>query len=152
VKIGNQNQINNSAIVTGNGATVTINPADPRRKLTGDQVTRLVALALTAGAQEIAFRHSEGSKDAQELSDQIFDALVTRGGWKPKRPKFMFSTHEAYGVWVLAQTSNPVPLAAEKLMQILNDKQVGLNAQILEVPDLNPGDVDLMVGLPGEPK
>ena len=29
-------------------------------------------------------------------------------------------------------------------MQILNDKQVGLNAQLLEVPDLNPGDIDLM--------
>lgn len=148
VKIGNKNEFTNSPIVTGDGNTVNVNPIAPPRKLTKEQEDRLEALVKSIGPHEIAFRHSPGNDDAQQFADQLQGVIVTRGGWKSTRPKFLIAQREVYGVWVFVQSADAPPPAATMLLDALNDKFLALGAKGIEVPDLAPGSIDLMVGLP----
>jgi hypothetical protein len=136
----------NTAVV-GNGNTVTVNPRAPYRTLTKEQGDRLAALLKMIGPHDIAFRHTQGNEESQQFSDQLQNIIVTQAGWNPRRPKFLISMRETYGLWVFVHDANAPPDGAVKLLDALNDKTVALGAKGIEVPGLEPETFDLMVGL-----
>jgi len=147
VKIGGKNEFTNSLIVTGDGNTVNVNPSTPGRTLTAQQESRLEALVKSIGPQEIGFRHSQGNDEAQRFSDKLQEIIVARAGWKLKRPKFLIAQRETYGVWVFVKSADKPPPAAIMLLDALNDKDIALGAKGIEIPDLQPDAIDIMIGL-----
>jgi hypothetical protein len=116
-----------------------------QRTLTAAQHDKIVELLRNAGKFELAVRHTEGNAEAQRYAD-MFSQAITDSGWTLRRPKFLIPEKETLGVWVMVQDREHPPDGASQLLEAL--RAAGIDAQGVEVPALNPGTFDLVIGLP----
>jgi len=118
------------------------------RSLTAQQRSKLVASLKPSGSFNIGIRVAE-TLEAQNYADQFID-VFKEVGWKQVNTRFLIHTRLPIGLWVYVPDGKNPTDGASQLLSAL--EAAGIPAKGMEVPALEAGTFELMVGYQEEPK